>query len=206
MPRKQKPRTRGYTHLHNHGPLTVRQMKFVECYALTGKQRESAMKAGYAAKSAATTASVLLKNDKVLTVLERLQRQVEIRTGIKKDAVVKEMAKIGFSNITDFAEVSEKGALIIKDFAKMPPHLTAAIQEVSQTKYGLRIRLHSKVQALRLIGEHLGLFINRIEVGAPGAFTDLTDAELARECRKLAGIEAEAIDGVVVGDEETPSD
>lgn len=54
-------------------------------------------------------------------------------------------------------------------------------------------------RALELIGKTLGIYIERTEVGEPGAFARMTDAELDRELERQAkelGLPPDAVDGL----------
>ncbi len=44
------------------------------------------------------------------------------------------------------------------DSTEIPPALRAAVSDVQQTANGVRIKLHSKIQALDALAKHLGLF------------------------------------------------
>ena len=44
----------------------------------------------------------------------------------------------------------------------------------------------SRVRAYELLGKHLGMFIERREIGRPGEFTNLTDAQVEAEIKELA--------------------
>lgn len=57
--------------------LPLRQRKFIKNYKETGKKRDSAIKAGYSEHSAHTTANRLLKNEKVLSILNSAVEEAE---------------------------------------------------------------------------------------------------------------------------------
>lgn len=73
------------------------------------------------------------------------------------DMTIEELKVVAFSNITDF--VTFGGATVrLKPFAEIDPKKLIAIREISQGKGKIGIKLHDKVAALKLLGEHLGLF------------------------------------------------
>lgn len=52
---------------------------------------------------------------------------------------------------------------------------------VKQTKDGIEVKMQARDKALEMVARHLGMFIDRKEIGGPGDFGDLTDAELERQ-------------------------
>lgn len=127
-------------------------------------------------------ASRLTANDNVQTrVAEILGRGAE-RAAITQEMVLRELAKIGFSdirkaikwraNVTDMEVDEETGEtrmavsnqVQIIDSDDIDDDTAAAISEISQSdKGGLKIKFHDKKGALVDIGKHLGMFIERTE-------------------------------------------
>jgi hypothetical protein len=79
------------------------------------------------------------------------------KRGVDKAKVMAELIPVAFSNIKDFLGWDGK-TLTLKPFAEIPRHLAGAISEVSQTKEGIKIRFHSKMDSLGKIGAELGMF------------------------------------------------
>ena len=48
------------------------------------------------------------------------------------------------------------------------------------------VTARDRLKALELLGRHYGLFVDRREVGKPGAFSSMSDAELEKRIRDLA--------------------
>lgn len=127
-------------------------------------------------------ASRLTANDSIKArVTEILARGAE-RAAITEEMVLRELAKIGFSDIrkaikwqalvTDMEVDEETGEarmavtnqVQIIDSDEIDDDTAAAISEISQTdRGGLKIKLHDKKGALVDIGKHLGMFIERTE-------------------------------------------
>ncbi|PXX60694.1 phage terminase small subunit [Pseudomonas sp. LAMO17WK12:I10] len=113
------------------------------------------------------------------------------RVGITQDMVLRELAKIGFSDIRKVVRWGETmvrmvdgeeecaedmvpyHGLALIDSAEIDDETAGAIAEVSQGKEGLKVKLHDKKGALVDIGRHLGMFT------APG------NAELDAEIKRL---------------------
>lgn len=76
---------------------------FAEIYILDPDCRfngkESAIKAGYAKKSAAVTASNLLKHELVMEHMAKISQEVRIQAGVTKEEIVDSIAKLARFNI-----------------------------------------------------------------------------------------------------------
>ena len=170
--------------------LTAKQQRFVDEYLIDLNATQAAIRAGYSAKTADQQASRLLTNVKVREYLAQRQTDRAQRTEITQDMVLKELAKIGFSDIrkvvrwgeTQVRMVDGEGdepedmapyhGLALIDSAEVDDATAAAIAEVSQSRDGLKVKLHDKKGALVDIGRHLGMF-------SPPGHADL-DTELKR--------------------------
>ena len=91
----------------------------------------------------------------------------EKRTEITQDMVLKELAKIGFADVTDFVSIEDKGtykAVQVKTTDEMPGDKLGAIAGIKEGANGIEIKLNDKGKALELIGRHLGMFKDKLEV------------------------------------------
>ena len=170
--------------------LTEKQKRFCDEY-LIDLNATRAYKAAYKTCKKDETANVngsrLLANAKVKAYLEKRIKDREKRTEITQDKVLKELAKIGFSDTTDYARIVERVGKnkIINDDGEVvgeeeyiyktvdlspTDHLTPdqrrVIESIKEGKYGIELRLHDKVKALELIGKHLGMFTEKTELDA----------------------------------------
>lgn len=170
--------------------LTAKQQRFVEEYLIDLNATQAAIRVGYSKKTADQQASRLLTNVKVREYLTQRQADRANRTEITQDMVLKELAKIGFSDIRKIVRWGETQVrmvdgeddgpedmvpyhgLALIDSAEVDDSTAAAIAEVSQSRDGLKVKLHDKKGALVDIGRHLGMF-------SPPGHADL-DTELKR--------------------------
>lgn len=137
--------------------LTDKQKAFVNEYLIDLNATQAAIRAGYSAKNADKIGSQLLGKSRVSAEIQNKMAKREKRTEITQDRVLKELATIGFFQITDFMKV-EKGRLVIKDTSDVELENIPAISGIKATQFGLDVRFHDKVKALELIGEHLGMW------------------------------------------------
>jgi phage terminase small subunit len=89
--------------------LSDKQERFCQEYLLDMNATQAYKRAGYSVKSdqaAGVEGHKLLKNPKIQERVKQLQEKRSKSTGITADRVLKELATIGFSKITDFLKVS----------------------------------------------------------------------------------------------------
>lgn len=100
----------------------------------------------------------------------------EIRTEITQDTVVKELAAIAFSNGTNYSRIVTKqivddtGNTVeypdveFKNTEDLTDEQKKAISGIKHTKFGVVVETCDKVKALELLGKHLGMFKDKVEV------------------------------------------
>jgi phage terminase small subunit len=80
------------------------------------------------------------------------------RTRDNADRVIRELARVAFSNLADVASWGPRGVRLRRS-RWLLPDVQAAVQEVSETAKGDRkVRMHAKVPALIELAKHLGLY------------------------------------------------
>lgn len=161
--------------------LTEKQKQFCDEY-LIDFNATRAYKAVYKSCKKDTTANVngcrLLSNAKIKAYIAERQKDLQKRTEITQDMVIKELAKIGFSDLKNYLQyktaktvvgVDESGEKII-DYAPIIDLIdseqvdTSVVQEVSVSRDGVfRFKLYDKQKALEMLGKHLGLFTEKKE-------------------------------------------
>lgn len=192
----------------NEKKLTAKQQKFVDEY-LIDLNATRAYKTVYpkckSDEAANAASSRLLRNVKVQEQIEIGQQEIQARTKITQDKVVQELAKIAFSNATDYVEVVTRPIkhriydeklqeyvyvegdvyeqdIILKDTNQLTDDQKAAISSIKNTKHGIAIEQCNKVEALHLLGQHLGMFKNNQPVivnnNVPNPYNNLTVEEL----------------------------
>jgi len=171
--------------------LTAKQQRFVDEYLIDLNATQAATRAGYSKKTANEQGSRLLANVSVSTAIHQRMNERSGRVEITQDMVLRELAKIGFSDIRKLVRWGETQVrmvdgdegeaedmvpyhgLALIDSTEVDDATAAAIAEVSQGRDGLKVKLHDKKGALVDIGRHLGMFT------APG------HAELDAELKRL---------------------
>lgn len=164
--------------------MTEKQKIFADEYLIDLNATRAYRKAYPSVKkdeTAAQAGSRMLRNVKVAGyIAERMQARQE-RTEITQDKVLEELAAIAFARATDYAEVKDD-QVIIKDTAGLSENQIKAVAGIKQGKFGIEVKLNDKEKALELLGRHLGMFKDRVEVsGLEEEKTKLSD--LIRQMR-----------------------
>lgn len=127
-------------------------------------------------ETARVNSSRLLTNANVKQYLDQRMKDREKRTEITQDKVLNELAAIAFANGTDFGKVvikkgkNQQGEEIeyqdveLKQTDSLPAEKKKAIAGIKMGKNGVEIATCDKVKALELLGRHLGMFKDKVEV------------------------------------------
>jgi phage terminase small subunit len=135
-------------------------------------------------ETAASLGARMIRNDKVAEYIKKRMEERSKRTEITQDFVLKELYEIAKANGSDFAQVVQEpiiqngqyvrdpdtGQLRKQDVVKVVPtdQLTddkkKAIAGIKEGKYGVEVATCDKVKALELLGRHLGMFKDKVEV------------------------------------------
>lgn len=146
--------------------LNERQKRFCDEYMIDLNATQAAIRAGYSVKTANEQGARLLTNVSVQGEIQRLQAEISRRTGISQDRVIRELAKVAFLNPMNL--VTAEGR--IKESAT--PDDLSCIEGVkykrSDSDTGFseerEIKIASKLKALELLGKHLGMFNDRLDL------------------------------------------
>lgn len=133
-------------------------------------------------ESARVNGSKLLTNANVVAYIDKRMKEREKRTEITQDRVLQELAKIGFADITDFVTITDS-CVKVKPTDKMPADKLGVIAGIKEGANGIEIKLNDKEKALELIGRHLGMFKDKVELSG-GLDTEKTKLDdLLRQMR-----------------------
>lgn len=173
--------------------LSPRQLAFAAAYAKHGVASRAAIEAGYSEKTAASQAERLLRNVGIRTEVDRLLAVALDRAEVDVSRVVDELTLVGFADLADFVEWGfdpddpEAPQVRLKPSATLDSDKRRAVVEVSETKFGVRIKLADKIGALDRLGKHLGMFIDKVEHSVSGELADLLKARRERARNRNAG-------------------
>ena len=117
-------------------------------------------------ETAAQAGSRLLRNVKVQEYIKLRMNERQKRTEVTQDQVLKELAAVAFANATDFAKI-KGGYVHISDTDELKEDIKKAIVGIKEGKNGVEVSMANKMQALEMLGRHLGMFKDKIEISKP---------------------------------------
>ena len=143
--------------------LTDKQRRFCNEYIIDFNGTQAAIRAGYSKNGAQVTAFNLLTKTNIKNFIDERKKEISKSNKISVEKIVNELGHIAFSNITDYIEVKE-GSITLTDWTNLTKEQTAAIESIHQTKEGYRVKLYNKPHALEMLGKHLGMFRDEIDL------------------------------------------
>jgi phage terminase small subunit len=173
--------------------LPPKQQRFVDEYLVDLNATQAAIRAGYSARTAQEQSSVLLSKPMVAEAVARAKAERSARLGLTADRVLMELAAIGFARMPDYAEWGDRNQMRLRPSVELDERQAAAIVQVVETEKFVKsldrgdtlwsrersIKLHNKVSTLKLMGQHIGMFTDKVEHtgkdGAPIVFTITID-------------------------------
>lgn len=160
--------------LEQERPLTARQRAFVAEYLLDLNATQAAIRAGYSAANAQAISSHLVADARIAQAIERGKAQRSKRLDIKQEDILTELSALANSRVDHYL-IDDDGNVRLAPGA--PDNAMAAIESIDRRKtvreskdgdisitYDVKIKLHDKPRQLHLLGRHIGMFPNKIEV------------------------------------------
>ena len=135
-----------------------------------------AYKAVYHSKTdnaAAVEARKLLRNPQLKERLTEIMNATAERNSLTEDMIINELKCIAFSKGSDYTKLIKRTVDNYEiDVAENVPtdELTEtqkkAISCIENTKYGVKVSTYDKVKALELLGKHIGMFRDKVDISA----------------------------------------
>lgn len=125
--------------------------------------------------------SRLLTNANVAKYISERMKDRQKRTEVTQDRVIEELASIAFAKATDYAEVID-GRVKIKNTCDLTDDQIRAIAGIKEGANGIEIKFNDKEKALELLGRHLGMWNDKMQlsgaVNTENPFAGMTTEEL----------------------------
>ncbi|MEY8524561.1 terminase small subunit [Lachnospiraceae bacterium 38-10] len=146
--------------------MTKKQKLFVAEYLIDLNATQAAIRAGYSVDTAGEIGHENLKKPEIQKAIAEAMAERSKRTGVNQDRVVQELARLAFINMTDVVDSQGK----IKEDATEDDR--ACIESIkykrSDTDTGTsverEVKIGSKLKALELLGKHLGMWNDKVDV------------------------------------------
>ena len=137
-------------------------------------------------ETAKSAGSRMLTNVNVAKYISERMQECQQRTEVTQDMVVKELATIAFARATDYAAV-RGGAVYIKDTDSLSDEQIRAIAGIKEGANGIEIKLNDKEKALELLGRHLGMWNDKLDIKTPAIDDSIKEMEAYFEQLKESG-------------------
>jgi phage terminase small subunit len=152
-------------------PLTDKMEAFCREFLVDLCATKAAERAGYSKKTAKQRGYELMNERRIQVRIQALMDRRAKRTDITADRVLQELASLGFANIQDLYD--DQGQLLPPHL--LPRELAAAVEEVTEETVGTgenqtrrwRYKIAGKKPPLELLGKHLRLFREQVQVSNP---------------------------------------
>ncbi len=153
--------------------LPPKHARFVEEYLKDLHAANACIRAGYSAKSAATCGPRLLRNAQIMAAIAQARAVVEVKTGITRERVLRELELITFSDVRHYVFDSDNRRIKLRKGA--PKGATRAISSVTfesftgenGTSTKCKLTLWNKTGVIELAGKQVGLFVDKKESDLP---------------------------------------
>ena len=112
------------------------------------------------------------------------------RTEVTQDQVIQELAAIAFARVTDYVEIKSNGSssmVLIKSTDSLSEKQRRAIAGIKEGANGIEIKLNDKEKALELLGRHLGMWNDRLDLKVPAIDDAVKEMEEYFEQQKASG-------------------
>lgn len=156
--------------------LTRKQQLFCQEYLIDLNATAAYTRAGFLAspEAARRNASRLMTKADIQVFISELQQERSQRTEITGDRVIQEVARIAFANVSDVLTFNDQSGVVFKNSDELSDDVKAAIAEVSsdvetrthrtgdsdqetERTVKRKLKMHSKMDALKLLASYLGL-------------------------------------------------
>lgn len=154
--------------------LTPKQKRFVEEYLIDLNATAAARRAGYSVKTADRIGPELLGKTCVFNAIEAAKAKRSARTEITQDRVLKELARVAFLDPRKVFKWGPDGVALLPS-SELSEDEAAVISEVSESTSesggSIKGKLLDKLKALELLGKHLGMFSDKMQVEHSGSLS-----------------------------------
>lgn len=146
--------------------LTEKQQRFVDEYLIDLNATQAAVRAGYSVDSARDIGCENLTKPNIQAAVGKAMAARSKRTGVNQDRIVLELAKIAFVNMTDIVDSYGriKSTASADDLACIESVKYKSSESDTGSSEEREVKVASKLKALELLGKHLGMWNDKLDV------------------------------------------
>lgn len=179
--------------------LAARQQRFVEEYLIDLNATQAAIRAGYSAKTATSQANRMLTFVDIQNAIAKAKNRRSKKTEVTQERVLLELARIAFGDNRKLMTWGP-GGVALRSSTELSDDDAALVSEVSETitdkGSNIKIKTNDKMKALELLGRHLGMYREKMEVtgddGGPIQYKNMTDEEKQKRITELLAKRAQS--------------
>ena len=161
--------------MHKSAP---RRDMFPKEFLIDLNATKAAERCGYSKKCARNAGARLMANANIQEKIQALQQERSDRLEITADMWLRELWIIGNSDIKNYMTIDDGGFIVAKTFDEMPKDSSRALEAIEENRTvresadgkesniinsKIKFKLHSKLEALKLIGQYLGFLKEKVE-------------------------------------------
>jgi phage terminase small subunit len=166
--------------------LNAKRRKFVREYLLDLNATQAAIRAGYSRKTAGEIGHRLLKKVEIKKAIQRGMDAKAKRYEISQRRILEELAIVAYSDLKHYMDIDpDTGAIRAKGFEDMPEKTSRALRAIKEDRVikedadghkvtvfdKIRFELHDKLKALELLGKHIGMFADKMDLSGDVSVT-----------------------------------
>ena len=141
----------------------ARHERFCQEYLIDLNATQAYIRCGYKTKNPNSRASELRAKQNISARIGELQAEVSARTGVNQERVIRELARVAFLDPTKLIDTLD--ATVLVDATKDDLAAIASVKVKSGSDWTEReIKLADKLKALELLGKHLGMFQDNLNI------------------------------------------
>lgn len=146
--------------------LNEKQQRFVYEYLIDLNATQAAIRAGYSVKSARDIGCENLTKPNIQQAIAEQMAERSKRTGVNQDRVVLELAKLAFVKMTDIVDSYGriKDTATEDDLACIESMKYKSSESDTGSSEEREVKVASKLKALELLGKHLGMWNDKLDV------------------------------------------
>lgn len=147
--------------------LTKKQQLFVDEYLIDLNATQAAIRAGYSVDSARDIGCENLTKPNIRQAIAEKMAERSRRTGINQDRVVQELAKLALLNASDVIDLNNATVLSDATQEDLACIQSVKVKKVTKGKSTIEereVKFYDKKGSLELLGKHLGMFKDKVEI------------------------------------------
>lgn len=147
--------------------MTKKQEIFVQEYLIDLNATQAAIRAGYSVLTAKEIGSENLTKPNIQTAIAKKMALRSKRTGINQDRIVLELAKLAFVKLTDVVDADTgeiKDSATDDDLSCLESIKIKKSENDTGSSEEREVKLGSKLKALEMLGKHMGMWNDKIDV------------------------------------------